>query len=639
MSQYLTNVIGRLESNLSQFVATSEHLARKLERVEDRLDQLTGEGGRSGQQGKPLKVQIEGEGGGGGGLVGGLGGGIGGGAVSGSLVGGASLTGTLLGQVLPIAGLTALLASGYADEIATLGTRMASGFITGAIKEVPRLALSLSETFATELPEIAKSFDDVLRIFLDDLKVEIQGVQEGYGQRLLGNIAEGTTGFLSTILNPSYLPERFGGVSEEERDIEGVLDKRAARRGVRSLFDDPSGSLKSAVEGISESIETQLEILGQGVKAGQEELSFILEPIGKFFKTLKASFIQDALDGRDSTLEQKLIESEERVKQEIQVEKPKLTIVEDDEGSGKIVRAIRELTEVEKKQLELTEKGDKEEGEGNILRLNEDLDFSDLRGNVGQKLGQVYQKLLDEIFDFAEQSQINTGTQLIATASPGALGLQFANLRRGLQIGEGVREILPDVQPILDPLLAQGREAQGKFAEAIDELPFGQRIKEEAVIAEEAIEGLAASSDQFGTEVAESFTGMIRQTEGWADRLRQIPSLLEDIIYQLTIVQPLTNFVSDLFSTVAGSVFDGIVAGGQSNIDAAGIPNARERRSVVDDIRRGLGREQTRQTIINQTINDADPTRAAQYTDAALAASKENDLRNRNRVTSPDFRG
>ena len=228
------------------------------------------------------------------------------------------------------------------------------------------------------------------------------------------------------------------------------------------------------------------------------------------------------------------------------------------------------------------------------------------------------QSRIADLVAIGPQPAVNAGARRVSRFSPGTLANTFTDLRRTGALLGGVGEAFPQASPLTEPTVEYLEQVQSSLGEAIGELPFGERIREQALIAEDAIEGLAESSDLFGRSVAEALTGAVRQTDGWEDRLRRIPALLQDIIFELTIVRPATNIISDLFSSAFGNITNNVFGGGtQGNSSVAGESGVQ----------------------ITQNISDADPSRAYQYTDAALAAAESNRQRGANRVTSPYYNG
>ena len=228
------------------------------------------------------------------------------------------------------------------------------------------------------------------------------------------------------------------------------------------------------------------------------------------------------------------------------------------------------------------------------------------------------QSRIADLVAIGPQPAVNAGARRVARFSPGTLANTFTDIRRTGALLGGVGEAFPQASPLTEPTVEYLEQVQSSLGEAIGELPFGERIREQALIAEDAIEGLAESSDLFGRSVAEALTGAVRQTDGWEDRLRRIPALLQDIIFELTIVRPATNIISDLFSSAFGNITNNVFGGGtQGNSSVAGESGVQ----------------------ITQNISDADPSRAYQYTDAALAAAESNRQRGANRVTSPYYNG
>ena len=226
-----------------------------------------------------------------------------------------------------------------------------------------------------------------------------------------------------------------------------------------------------------------------------------------------------------------------------------------------------------------------------------------------QLTGDAYRQSVDALFSLGPQSEINAGARYISYFSPGTLANTVLSTRQTAGTLRGIGTAFPQAGLVTDPLVGTLDTIEDSTLTAISELPFGDRIREQALIAEGSIDGLASAANRMGGALASTFVGFVTQTDDWTQRLAAIPRLLQDIIIELTILRPATNFLSDLFSATAGRVTGNLGGGGGSEV------------------------------VINQTINDQDTQASAQYTDASVAAAEENALRGRNRVTSPHYTG
>ena len=226
-----------------------------------------------------------------------------------------------------------------------------------------------------------------------------------------------------------------------------------------------------------------------------------------------------------------------------------------------------------------------------------------------QLTGDAYRQSVDTLFSLGPQSEINAGARYISYFSPGTLADTVLSTRQTAGTLRGISTAFPQTSVVTDPLVGTLDTIEDSTLTAISELPFGERIREQAIIAEGSIDGLGSAANRMGNALANTFVGFVTQTDDWTQRLAAIPRLLQDIIIELTILRPATNFLSDLFSATAGRVTGNLGGGGGSEV------------------------------VINQTINDQDTQASAQYTDASVAAAEENALRGRNRVTSPHYTG
>ena len=234
-----------------------------------------------------------------------------------------------------------------------------------------------------------------------------------------------------------------------------------------------------------------------------------------------------------------------------------------------------------------------------------------LQGDLQEnsQFAQWFQKAEQKIDQWLENSQhgINRGVGTLARFSPGTA----AGFYNEIQDLEGYAEALGNIFPKLEKYTEPGgrllKGARGKLGRGIVELPWVQQIREEAIIAEKAIDGLSEASSTLAREFTGAMADAALGTEKWKTTLEDIPALIQDIIIEMAVLRPTANFLSDLTSSAFGR------AAGQ------GVKSAPIK--------------------VTQTINDQDTETSRNYTDAKIGIYDDNRRKNFNRVTSVDYRG
>ena len=213
---------------------------------------------------------------------------------------------------------------------------------------------------------------------------------------------------------------------------------------------------------------------------------------------------------------------------------------------------------------------------------------------------------LPNLLSLTNQENINAGAEDIASFFPGRLAETSIQLRGSRGLLGGLGRAFPQTRGTVEPLYESLTEFQIALDESISELPFGDRIREQALIAEDSIDGLGAASDELSRVAVTGLTAAISNTQGWADLLSDLPGLAQSALLEIAIIRPASNLVSDLISSSLGGFFGNIFG------NRGELPVAND--SHVDVYR------SSRQTVVNQTVNGADPTRAEQYAREAMLA-------------------
>ena len=210
------------------------------------------------------------------------------------------------------------------------------------------------------------------------------------------------------------------------------------------------------------------------------------------------------------------------------------------------------------------------------------------------------------LLSLTNQENINEGARYTAQYRPGLLAQTSIQLNESRGLLGGLGRAFPQTRGTVEPLYESLTEFQIALDESISELPFGDRIREQAIIAREEIDGLSEASDELARTAVAGLTGAITNTQGWADLLSDLPGLAQSALLEIAIIRPASNLVSDLLASSLGGFFGNIFG------NRGELPVAND--SHVDVYR------SSRQTVVNQTVNGADPTRAEQYAREAMLA-------------------
>ena len=221
---------------------------------------------------------------------------------------------------------------------------------------------------------------------------------------------------------------------------------------------------------------------------------------------------------------------------------------------------------------------------------------------------------LMELFELGDRDKIDKGASAISDLSPGFLGETYYEFSRYGNLLDDIEATFPRDKPDDREFFDQSRQfldrAEEEFGEAISNLPWGKRIKEEAALAEKAIQGLEASSDRFGRQVSEAFVGTVLQTENWKERLKLIPGQLQDLILQTTVINPVRSLLQQFISSAAGRIVGGFFSGAPAPelIPPEGVNPSEYVQTIT-----GGQFEVTGEVEFNQIVNGADPARARKY--------------------------